>query len=676
MGIMNNLLIIQARLGSKRFRNKVIRKINKNILIEILHKRISKSPFYKVVVAIPDTIENDNLYKILKKKEIEVFKGDEDDVLSRYYYAAKYYKAENIIRITADCPLLDKNIINKFLKHFIENKFDYLSNTLQPTFPDGFDIEIFRFKILNIAFKNSKNKFDREHVTSYFSKIKNLKYHNIKNNINLSNYRLTVDYDKDFKVIKKILKKFNNNLSISSYEILKYISQQPYLGNETEIRNLGSFDTTNQAYWDLAKQIIPGGNMLLSKNPDTILPGLWPTYFKKAKGAYVWDLDNKKYFDCFTMGVGTNILGYANNEVDKSVISAIKNGSMSSLNSFEEVKLAEKLLSLHPWADMVKFAKTGAEANSIAIRLARSSTKKNNIAVCGYHGWHDWYLSANLQKKSNLDNHLLQGLNVSGVPKKLSGTTYTFNYNDIVGLKKLIIKKNIGIIKMEVIRNQIPKNNFLNKVRNIADKYNIILIFDECTTGFRERFGGIHLKYNVNPDIAVFGKALGNGYPITAVLGINSIMKNYSKTFISSTFWSDRVGFVAAIETLKIMKKKKSWDYITNLGEYVKNRWLTLSKKNKVKINITGIPSLLNLDIISKDSEKYMTYLSYIMLKNSILASSTFYISILHNKNNLKKYFKVMDNFFNIVFKCETGKMNIDDLMQTGVRSSKFQRLN
>ena len=673
---MNNILIIQARLGSKRFRNKVIRKINQNTLIEILLKRISKSPLYKVVVAIPDTIENDKLFKILKKKEIEVFKGDENDVLSRYYYAAKYYKAENIIRITADCPLLDKNIINKFLKHFIENKFDYLSNTLQPTFPDGFDIEIFRFKILNIAFKNSKNMFDREHVTSYFSKIKNLKYHNIKNNINLSNYRLTVDCDADFKVIKKIFKKLNNNLSISSYKILKYISKQPYLGNETEIRNLGSFDTTNQAYWDLAKQIIPGGNMLLSKNPDTILPGLWPTYFKKAKGAYVWDLDNKKYFDCFTMGVGTNILGYANNEVDKSVISAIKNGSMSSLNSFEEVKLAEKLLSLHPWADMVKFAKTGAEANSIAIRLARSSTKKNNIAVCGYHGWHDWYLSANLQKKSNLDNHLLQGLNVSGVPKKLTGTTHTFNYNDIDGLKKLIKEKNIGIIKMEVIRNQIPKDNFLNKVRILANKFNIILIFDECTTGFRETFGGIHLKYKVNPDIAVFGKALGNGYPITAVLGINNIMKNYSKTFISSTFWSDRVGFVAAIETLKIMEKKKSWSKITNLGEYIQNKWLKLSKKNKVKIKITGIPSLSNFDIISKDSEKYMTYLSYLMIKNSILASSVFYVSILHNKKNLNKYFKVMDDFFNIVFNCETGKMNIDDLMQTRVRSSKFQRLN
>ena len=673
---MNNLVIIQARLGSKRFKNKILKKINNISLIEILYNRVSKSKLYKTVVAIPDNYQNDPLALFLDQKKIPKFRGNEENVLSRYYFCARSLKADNIIRITSDCPLVDFRLIEEFLNSFHKNKVDYLSNTFKLTYPDGFDIEIFKFKILKEAYNKAEDSFDKEHVTSYFQKINNIKILQIKNNFNLANFRLTVDYQKDFTIIKKIFKYFGYNFRISSKTILNFVSKQNKLGNEIPFRNIGSYDYTHQALWNIAKNLIPGGNMLLSKNPDTILPDLWPTYFKKAKGVNIWDLDNKKYFDCFTMGVGTNILGYANNDVDKGVISAIKNGSISTLNSFEEVKLAEKLISLHPWADMVKFAKTGAEANSIAIRLARASTKKNNIAVCGYHGWHDWYLSANLQTKSNLDNHLLQGLNVSGVPKKLTGTTYTFNYNDIDSLKKLIKEKNIGIIKMEVIRNQIPKDNFLNKVRILANKFNIILIFDECTTGFRETFGGIHLKYKVNPDIAVFGKALGNGYPITAVLGINDIMKNYSKTFISSTFWSDRVGFVAGIETLKIMEKKKSWIKITNLGKYIKNKWLILSKKNKVNIKITGIPSLLNFDIISKDSEKYMTYLSYLMLKNSILASSAFYISILHNKKNLKKYFNVMDNFFNIVFKCETGKMNIDDSMQTSVRSSKFQRLN
>jgi glutamate-1-semialdehyde 2,1-aminomutase len=234
---------------------------------------------------------------------------------------------------------------------------------------------------------------------------------------------------------------------------------------------------------------------------------------------------------------------------------------MSTLNAPEEVYLAEKLLKMHPWADKVRFARTGGEANSIAVRLARASTSKKNIAFCGYHGWHDWYLAANI-KSNNLSTHLLSGLNVEGVPNNLKNTIYPFKYNDFESLEKLIEKKIIGIIKMEVVRNEMPKNNFLKKVRDIATKNNIILIFDECTTGFRNVFGGIHLRYKVNPDLAMFGKALGNGHAITAVIGKKSIMKNANKTFISSTFWTERSGPVAALACLKEMERLRSWEKI------------------------------------------------------------------------------------------------------------------
>ena len=264
-----------------------------------------------------------------------------------------------------------------------------------------------------------------------------------------------------------------------------------------------------QKLWIKAKKIIPGGNMLLSKRPEMFLPDLWPSYFSKAKGCKVWDLDGNEFIDMSIMGIGTNVLGYGNDEVDEAVRSVINKGNMSTFNCPEEVYLSEKLLSIHPWADMVKFARSGGEANSIAVRIARAASKvSTRVAVCGYHGWHDWYLSANLTNNDNLENHLLPGLSSNGVPKELEGTIYPFNYNDLDYLKKIIKEKKIGVIKMEVMRNVEPKDDFLQKVRELANENNIILIFDECTSGFRKTFGGLHKFYSVEPDIAIFRQSI------------------------------------------------------------------------------------------------------------------------------------------------------------------------
>ena len=275
------------------------------------------------------------------------------------------------------------------------------------------------------------------------------------------------------------------------------------------------------------------------------LPDKWPSYFSKAKGCEVWDLDGRKYIDMSIMGIGTNLLGYGNDEVDKAVNKTISLGNMSSLNCPEEVLLAEKLIEIHPWAQMVRFARSGGEANAIAIRIARASSGKDKVAICGYHGWHDWYLATNLQDDSGLSEHLLPGLNPAGVPKSLSGTTIPFQFNNFEQLLKIVENNDLAAVKMEVERSKPPTNNFLEKVRDLCNRKNIILIFDECTSGFRETFGGIHLKHKVDPDLCMFGKALGNGYAITAVIGKKKFMKKAEDTFISSTFWTERVGVLA-----------------------------------------------------------------------------------------------------------------------------------
>ena len=258
------------------------------------------------------------------------------------------------------------------------------------------------------------------------------------------------------------------------------------------------------------------------------------------------------------MGIGTNILGYGHDEVDDVVKNVVNKGNMSTLNCPEEVYLAERLIDIHPWADMVRLARTGGEANTIAIRIARAASGKDKVAICGYHGWHDWYLSANLGDDEKLAGHLLPGLDPKGVPQNLRGTVFPFEYNDYDGLEALVNKHDIGVIKMEVSRNKGPENNFLQKVRNLATERSIVLIFDECTSGFRETFGGLHKKYNVEPDIAMFGKALGNGYAITAIIGKRDVMESAQSTFISSTFWTERIGPAAALKTLEVMEELKS----------------------------------------------------------------------------------------------------------------------
>ena len=418
-----------------------------------------------------------------------------------------------------------------------------------------------------------------------------------------------------------------------------------------------------QKYWKKAQKLIPGGTMLFSKNPDLFLPGKWPAYFSKAKGCTIWDLQNKKYSDLW-MGVGTNALGYANKEIDNEVIKKIRQSNMSSLNNIEEILLAEKLIELHPWSEMVRFARSGGEANAIAIRIARAASNKKKIALCGYHGWHDWYLSGNLTNSNNLKDFLFSNVPIKGVPKDLKNTVYPFEYNNFEKLNNIVHKNDIGIIKMEVSRNYPPEKYFLENVRKLCDKKKIILIFDECTSGFRQTYGGLHKRFNVNPDMAMFGKALGNGYAINAVIGKRSIMEAAKSSFISSTFWTERIGSVAALKTLEVMNKYKSWEQISKIGKSIKANWLKLSEDHNVKINIMGIDSIPNFNFPHKDNLFFKTYISQEMLKHKILAGNSIYVCIDHNKNILQKYYNILDIIFKKIKNCIDEKEKIQSLLK------------
>jgi len=431
-----------------------------------------------------------------------------------------------------------------------------------------------------------------------------------------------------------------------------------------------------QKLWQKAKKIIPGGNGLLSKRPDRYLPNFWPTYFSKSKGINVWDLENNKYQDMAQMGMGTCILGYANDFIDKKVKKIINKGISSTLNCPEEFDLAKKILKYDKFADQVKFAKGGGEAMAIAIRIARAKSKKDVVAFSGYHGWHDWYLATNLENNSALKDHLLPGLDPNGVPPQLKGTVFPFRYNQFKELNEIVKENDIGTIKMEVERNNPPEKNFLQKVRELCDKKGIVLIFDECTSGFRETFGGLHKKYQVEPDMAMFGKAIGNGFALTSIIGKKVIMEATQNTFISSTFWTERIGSVASLKTLEIMERLESWKIISKQGQKIKKGWQSIADSFGIDLNIGGLDALASFSFIHKDNLMFKTLITQEMLKKNFLAGNCCYVCIDHTDEIIDMYLNNLLEIFKLISMCIRDEELIENLLENEICSSGFKRLN
>lgn len=428
--------------------------------------------------------------------------------------------------------------------------------------------------------------------------------------------------------------------------------------------------------WEKGKKIIPGGNQLLSKRSEMFLPGLWPSYYAKAKGCEVWDLDDVHYYDFAQMGVGSCVIGYADADINRAVINAIKNGSMCSLNSYEEVELAENLISIHPWAEMCRFARTGGEACAIAIRIARAATGKNKVAFCGYHGWNDWYLAANLGDATNLDGQLLPGLDPLGVPRELKGTALPFNYNKLSELEKIISEQgnDIAAIIMEPQRGTEPDPGFLQGVRDIATKTGAVLIFDEVTSGFRINLGGIHLTMGVEPDVAVFGKAMGNGFPIAAIVGIRDVMDCAQNSFISSTFWTERIGFVAALATIEKMKAQNVQEKLVHYGQLINAGWTHVARKHGIPIAISGIPPLTHLAFKTPEPEVMQTLYTQEMLAMGYLLGASVYSTYAYTEKIIERFVEDSDKVF-ATLKSASESNNAKSFLKNETKHSGFKRL-
>ena len=431
-----------------------------------------------------------------------------------------------------------------------------------------------------------------------------------------------------------------------------------------------------QELYKKARKLIPGGTQLLSKRPEMFLPELWPAYYKRAQGVNITDLDGNEYMDMSIMGVGACVLGYADKDVDDAVKQAIDNGTTSTLNCPEEVELAELMCKIHPWADMVRYTRSGGEAVSLAIRIARAATGRDKVAFSGYHGWCDWYLAANLGGDDALDGQLMPGLEPAGVPRGLKGTALPFYYNKLEELERIVSEhgNELAAIIMEPERGTSPNPGFLESVRKIASSTGAVLIFDEITSGFRMNTGGIHLRFGVNPDMAVFAKAMANGYPMAAVIGKGEIMEATQSTFISSTNWSERIGPVAALATIEKFESENVAEHLINIGNMIQNGWKEAADHAGLKVDVTGIPPLSHFSFEYENELAISTLFTQEMLKKGFLAWNQFKSSYAHKNMHVDKYLdEVKDVFVEIATAID--KDEVEKLLEGPVAQRGFHRL-
>lgn len=671
-------VIVQARTGSTRLPGKVLADLGGRPLFAFLLERLRRCDVVQtIVLATTDQPADDGLAALAESHEIGVVRGPKHDVLARFALAAITTTASTLVRVTGDCPLVDPDLLAQATEEFHKQQVDYLSNCVPPSYPDGLDLEVFTREALLLAQAECRSAHQREHVTPWMRESGVLQTGSMQHSSDLSALRWTVDEPEDLEVIRAVVSHFANRSDFSWLDVLALHDQQPHLfaANARFSRNEGAKMGEGQKLWRRAKRVIPGGNMLLSKRAEMFLPEQWPAYFSRARGCRVWDLDGRELIDMSIMGIGTNLLGYGHPEVDAAVADTVAAGNMSTLNCPEEVWLAERLVALHPWAEMARFARSGGEANAIAIRIARAATGRDTVAICGYHGWHDWYLATNLQNDSGLEEHLLPGLEPNGVPRALAGTVQPFSFNRLDQLEVIAANHDLAAVKMEVQRTNPPDPGFLESVRELCSRRGSVLIFDECTSGFRETFGGLHLKYGVEPDMAMFGKALGNGYAITATIGRRAVMEAAQSTFISSTFWSERIGPTAALKTLEVMEEERSWEQVTATGLELRQRWQKLADRHGLSIGHNGLAALAGFTIQSPQALAYKTLITQEMLKKGYLAATSCYVSMAHTPEVIDAYLEELEVVFTLIAECEQGRP-VAELLEGPVCHGGFQRLN
>jgi glutamate-1-semialdehyde 2,1-aminomutase len=438
-----------------------------------------------------------------------------------------------------------------------------------------------------------------------------------------------------------------------------------------------------QAAYRHALDLIPGGTQLFSKRPELFAPGQWPAYYSHASGCEIIDIQGRRFLDFSGGGILSTILGYADPDVNAAVIRRAMAGSMSTLQTYDEVELAELLVQIHPWAHMARFTRTGGEAVTAAVRIARAASGRDKVVICGYHGWHDWYLAANVPppgadsgEGAALRDHLLPGLLSAGVPRALGGSALTFHYNRLDELDAVLAEHGdqIGALVMETTRHQDPQPGFLEGVRERCTQRGIPLVFDEVSIGWRLCLGGAHRLFGVEPDVAVFAKALANGYPMGAIIGRRHVMEAAARSFISSAFWSEGIGPAAALAAVRKMQRIDVPAHLRQVGQRVIEGWRHLADQHKLAVAVGGRPQMVIFSFQHPRPDALMTLFTVQMLQQGFLAGGYFNPMYAHQPQHVDKYLAALDRTF-AVLAAAVAADDIEARIGGPVKMSFFRRL-
>jgi len=569
----NIVAIVQARMGSSRLPGKVLADIEGEPMLARIVSRVAQARMVqRIIVATSEATDDDRVAAVCEHKNIPVFRGSEQNVLDRFYHAAKSHQADVVVRITGDCPLIDPEVIDRIIAAYLRGECDYASNTLVYSYPDGLDAEVFSFAALETAWRDARRAADREHVTPFLRTSRRFRLRNVESELGRStrHLRWTVDEPCDLEFVRAVYAYFGTEKIFSWRDVLNLLDAQPALGqlNAGQVRNEGYYHTLAQEpalppkkrnltrSQDLkrwAEALIPGASQTLSKGPTQYVEGIAPTFLVRGQGCHVWDADGNQYID-YPMALGPIILGHAYSAVDEAVKRQMNDGTVFSLPHPLEIEVAERLVTMVPCAEMVRFAKNGSDATAGAVRLARAYTGKDRIACCGYHGWQDWYIGSTTFN--------------GGVPLAVQQLTQTFEYNNIESLKCIFAEhpNQVAAVILEPVGVVEPQQGFLEQIRELCRREGALLIFDEVITGFRLARGGAQEHFNVIPDLACFGKAMANGYPLSAIVGPREIMKHFDEAFFSFTFGGEALSLAAAQATMKEIAEKEVIPHLWEQG--------------------------------------------------------------------------------------------------------------
>ena len=451
-----------------------------------------------------------------------------------------------------------------------------------------------------------------------------------------------------------------------------------FFGNAHQLFHIGQQPSgRGQALYLEAKKIIPGGTQLLSKRPEWFAPDQWPSYYREARGCTVVDMDGRHYTDMSYMGIGSCLLGYADPDVTAAVVRRVQLGSMSTLNVPEEVEVARLLLQLHPWAHNARFTRAGGESLAVAVRIARAATQRQTVAICGYHGWHDWYIATNLGDGTDrLKGHLLEGINPAGVPANLGGTTLPFRYNQLGELQQIFetAEEPLAAVVMEPSRSEHPEPGFLAGVLELCRRHGAKLIFDEVSIGWQLVLGGAHLKYGVHPDMAVFAKSTANGHPFGAIIGNEQSMRAAQESFISSSFWTEGVGPAAALAAISKMMRVDVVSHVDRIGSRIKEVWRTQAARHGLSINITGHNVVSGFSFDHPEGKALETLFTVRMLQAGYLAMPRVQATWAHQPEHVDAYGRALGPVFEELAEA-VEKEDVRERIGGPVKHSGFARL-